>query len=115
MAPGRFIYTADPVTNAGAYDNRYIQFVTWDNAGPVAEGILTYSQSSDSTSPHFSDQTRKYTVGEWIKLPYTDKQLRPMPITANALCMNYLEVSCYLNNSCIRRLCMRQMPISSWI
>ena len=76
VAPGRFIYTADPATNAGAFGNSYIQFVTWDNAGPVAEGILTYSQSSDPTSKHFSDQTRKYAAGEWVKLPYTEKQIK---------------------------------------
>ena len=76
VAPGRFIYTADPATNAGAFGNSYIQFVTWENGGPVAEGILTYSQSSDPTSPYFSDQTRKYAAGQWVKLPYTDKQIK---------------------------------------
>jgi acyl-homoserine-lactone acylase len=76
VAPGSFIYTADPSTNAGAYGNSYIQFVTWDDAGPVAEGILTYSQSSNPASVHFSDQTRKYAAGEWIKLPYTDAQIK---------------------------------------
>ncbi|WP_367849688.1 penicillin acylase family protein [Rhodoferax sp. WC2427] len=79
VAPGQFIYTADPATNAGAFGNSYIQFVTWDSAGPVAEGILTYSQSSDPTSSHFSDQTRKYAAGEWVKLPYTDKQIKADP------------------------------------
>lgn len=76
VAPGSFIYTADPATNEGAFGNSYIQFVTWDSSGPVAEGILTYSQSSDPTSAHFSDQTRKYVAGEWVKLPYTDKQIK---------------------------------------
>jgi acyl-homoserine-lactone acylase len=76
VAPGTFIYTADPLTNAGAFGNSYIQFVTWDNKGPVAEGILTYSQSSDPTSAYYSDQTRKYAAGEWAKLPYTDAQIK---------------------------------------
>nr|WP_315225326.1 penicillin acylase family protein [uncultured Albidiferax sp.] len=79
VAPGQFIYTADPATNEGAFGNSYIQFVTWDNNGPVAEGILTYSQSSDPTSAHFSDQTRKYAAGEWVKLPYTEKQIKADP------------------------------------
>ena len=76
VAPGSFIYTADPKTNAGAYGNSYIQFVTWDNAGPVAEGILTYGQSSDPASANFSDQTRKYAAGEWVKLPFTEAQIK---------------------------------------
>lgn len=76
VAPGSFIYTGDPSTNAGAYGNSYIQFVTWDDVGPVAEGILTYSQSSNPASVHFSDQTRKYAAGEWVKLPYTEAQIK---------------------------------------
>jgi acyl-homoserine-lactone acylase len=76
VAPGSFIYTGDPLTNAGAYGNSYIQFVTWDDAGPVAEGILTYGQSSNPASPHFSDQTRKYAAREWVKLPYTESQIK---------------------------------------
>ncbi len=76
VAPGSFIYTADPKTNAGAYGNSYMQFVTWDDAGPVAEGILTYSQSSNPASANFSDQTRKYAAGEWVKLPYTEAQIK---------------------------------------
>jgi acyl-homoserine-lactone acylase len=76
VAPGSFIYTGDPKTNAGAYGNSYIQFVTWDDAGPVAEGILTYGQSSDPASVNFSDQTRKYVAGEWVKLPYTEAQIK---------------------------------------
>ncbi|MDB5895307.1 MAG: hypothetical protein JWQ88_2838, partial [Rhodoferax sp.] len=76
VAPGSFIYTADPLTQQGAAGNSYIQFVTWDNAGPVAEGLLTYGQSSNPASPHYSDQTRKYAAGEWLKLPYTDAQIK---------------------------------------
>ena len=79
VAPGSFVYTADPATNTGAYGNSYIQFVTWDDAGPVAEGILTYGQSSNPASSHFNDQTRKYAAGEWVKLPFTDAQIKADP------------------------------------
>ena len=79
VAPGSYVYTADPATNAGAYGNSYIQFVTWDDAGPVAEGILTYGQSSNPASSHFNDQTRKYAAGEWVKLPFTDAQIKADP------------------------------------
>ncbi|APW39271.1 hypothetical protein RD110_20335 [Rhodoferax koreense] len=76
VAPGNFIYTADPLTQAGAAGNSYIQFVTWDSAGPVAEGLLTYGQSSNPASPFYSDQTRKYAAGQWNKLPYTEAQIK---------------------------------------
>ena len=79
VAPGSFIYTGDPKTNAGAYGNSYMQFVTWDDTGPVAEGILTYSQSSNPAHANFSDQTRKYAAGEWVKLPYTEAQIKADP------------------------------------
>jgi acyl-homoserine-lactone acylase len=79
VAPGSFIYTGDPKTNAGAYGNSYMQFVTWDDTGPVAEGILTYSQSSNPAHVNFSDQTRKYAAGEWVKLPYTEAQIKADP------------------------------------
>lgn len=79
LYPGIVVYTADPKTNAGAYGNSYIQFVTWDDAGPVAEGVLTYSQSSDPDSPYFSDQTKLYVKGQWAKLPYTEQQITSDP------------------------------------
>jgi acyl-homoserine-lactone acylase len=79
VAPGSFVYTGDPKTNAGAYGNSYMQFVTWDDNGPVAEGILSYGQSSNPASVHFSDQTRKYAAGEWVKLPYTEAQIKADP------------------------------------
>lgn len=79
VSPGNWIYTADPKTNAGAYGNSYIQYVTWDERGPQAEGILTYSQSSNPDSPHFNDQTRLYARGQWVKLPYTEAQITADP------------------------------------
>ncbi|HOS87420.1 MAG TPA: penicillin acylase family protein [Burkholderiaceae bacterium] len=79
IAPGTYVYTGDPKTNAGAYGNSYMQFVTWDDSGPVAEGILTYSQSTNPAHANFSDQTRKYSAGEWVKLPYTDAQIKADP------------------------------------
>lgn len=79
LYPGIVVYTADSKTNAGAYGNSYIQFVTWDETGPVAEGILTYSQSSDPDSPYFNDQTKLYAKGQWAKLPYTEAQITADP------------------------------------
>lgn len=76
---GMTIYSADPATNAGAYGNSYIQFVTWDAAGPVAQGMLTYGQSAHPSSAHFNDLTRKYAAGEWITLPYTQAQITADP------------------------------------
>lgn len=84
IAPGTYVYSGDPKTNAGAYGNSYMQFVTWDDNGPVAEGILSYGQSSNPAHANFSDQTRKYSAGEWVKLPYTEAQIKADP--------NYKEI-----------------------
>ena len=61
-----------PVTHG----NSYIQVVTWDDSGaPDARAILTYSQSEEPESPHYADQTRLYSEGRWLRLPFTDAQI----------------------------------------
>jgi acyl-homoserine-lactone acylase len=51
--------------------NSYIQTVTWDDSEcPIAEGMLTHSQSTDPASPHYGDQTPLYSAKEWIPLPF---------------------------------------------
>ena len=38
------------------YGSSYMQVVTFDERGPVAQGLLTYGQSSDLASPRAYDQ-----------------------------------------------------------
>ena len=57
----------------------YIQAVTFDANGPVARGILTYSQSTDPTSPHFADQTALYATGRFAPLPFSAAQIAADP------------------------------------
>ncbi len=59
--------------------NSYLQTVTWDEEGVVAEGILSYSQSSDPDNPHFQDQTELYSQKKWVKLPFKDKDIQADP------------------------------------
>ncbi len=47
--------------------------------GPNAEGILTYSQASDPTSPYFANMTKLFSKKKWVDLPYTKKQRRHAP------------------------------------
>lgn len=63
------------------FGNSYIQTVTWDDDGPIAEGFLTYSQSLDPTSPHFSDMTKRYSDKNWIRWPYTESQVEAEKIS----------------------------------
>ena len=53
----------------------YIQIVGFDARGPVADAILSYSQSTDPASPHFVDQTRAYSAKRWHRLPFTRREI----------------------------------------
>jgi len=56
--------------------NSYIQVVGWNADGTVdPRGILTYSQSEDPASPHFADLTKLYSVGQWLRLPFYEKDI----------------------------------------
>ncbi|MBJ6138845.1 penicillin acylase family protein [Marinobacter litoralis] len=65
-----------PVT----YGNSYIQTVTWREDGtPLAEGFVTYSQSTDPASPYYRDMTESYAEKNWIRFPYTDADISADP------------------------------------
>jgi len=57
----------------------YLQTVTFDAQGPVAQGLLTYGQSVDPTSPWYADQTMAYSRKEWPTLPFTQEAIRADP------------------------------------
>ena len=61
------------------FGNSYIQAVTWDNDGVLAEALLSYSQSSDPASPHYADQTALYSNKQWVSLPFTDAEIQADP------------------------------------
>ncbi len=51
--------------------NSYIQTVTWDESEcPVAFAVLTYSQSTNPESPHYSDWTELVSGKGWNDMPY---------------------------------------------
>lgn len=49
------------------------------NKGPNAEGILTYSQATDPTSPYFANMTKMFSKKKWASLAYTDEQIAEAP------------------------------------
>lgn len=58
----------------------YIQMVTWDANGPVADGMLAYSQSTDPANQYFADQTKNlYSNKKFAKQPFTDVQIKEDP------------------------------------
>ncbi|MFT6712061.1 MAG: acyl-homoserine-lactone acylase, partial [Arenicella sp.] len=62
------------------HGNSIIQFISWDDAGKVVpRGILTYSQSQEPDSPHYSDLTELYSRGEWIDFPFHEADIANDP------------------------------------
>ncbi|MFC8431113.1 penicillin acylase family protein [Streptomyces sp. NPDC057253] len=58
----------------------YIQAVGWDGGRcPVARTLLTYSQSSNPDSPHFSDQTRLFSAERWVTSRFCEKDILSSP------------------------------------
>lgn len=52
------------------YGSSYVQSVTFDARGPLANAVLTYGQSTNPASPHANDQMRLYSHKKWPTLPF---------------------------------------------
>ncbi|CAM5282925.1 penicillin amidase [Streptomyces narbonensis] len=77
----------EPVWNAAgggyvevAHGTSHVQAVGWDGRRcPVARTLLTYSQSSNPASPHYSDQTRLYAGERWVTSRFCEKDILRSP------------------------------------
>ncbi|RZL43777.1 MAG: acylase [Variovorax sp.] len=58
------------------YGTSYLQVVTFDGRGPVAQGLLTYGQSSDPASPRAYDQLPLFAARRWVTLPFHPEDVR---------------------------------------
>ncbi len=81
---GIFNRMTPPGLTAGGYTSlvsgsSYIQIVSFEPNGANARGILTYSQSTNSASPYFADQTQQLSTGKFVKLPYSDAEIAADP------------------------------------
>ncbi len=61
------------------FGTSYIQTVTFDNQGPVADALLTYGESSDPASPHAFDQMREFSAKRWNRLPFSEASIAADP------------------------------------
>ena len=52
------------------FGSSYLQSVSFDARGPLAQAILSYGQSTNPASPHASDQLRVFSRKEWPALPF---------------------------------------------
>ena len=62
------------------HGNSFVQVVSWNEEGDILpEAILTYSQSPEPDSKHYSDLTELYSNEQWIRLPFTDEEINADP------------------------------------
>ncbi|WP_251971779.1 penicillin acylase family protein [Sphaerotilus microaerophilus] len=52
------------------YGSSYLQTVTFDARGPVAQAILAYGQASQPDSPFAFDQLKTFAAKQWPTLPF---------------------------------------------
>ncbi|HKY91559.1 MAG TPA: penicillin acylase family protein [Nevskiaceae bacterium] len=76
---GGVLNYAKTMPSSGGYTvihgTSYFQSVTFDDQGPVAKAILTYSQSTDPASPHYADQTREFSNKRVHRFPFSDAEI----------------------------------------
>ena len=63
----------------------YIQAVRWQQGWPIAQAIVTYSQSTDPDSPHFSDMTQVFSDQGWVTFPYQMRDIKKEEIGSISL------------------------------
>jgi acyl-homoserine-lactone acylase len=72
-----------PLTSKGYTDvphgSSFVMVTHFTNGCPENRAILTYSQSTDPTSPYFSDQTRMFSGKEWVDPPFCEGDIRKDP------------------------------------
>ncbi|WP_459205741.1 bifunctional acylase PvdQ [Pseudomonas sp. MLB6B] len=57
----------------------YLQVVSFTAQGPQAQGLLAFSLSSESASPHYDDQTRAFAARQLAPLPFSQAQIEADP------------------------------------
>lgn len=58
----------------------WIQLTELLPEGPRVAAMLTYSQSTNPDSPHFSDLTEKFSRKQWTEIPFEAKRIRAAAI-----------------------------------
>jgi acyl-homoserine-lactone acylase len=53
--------------------------------GPISQGVLSYSQSTNPTSPNAADQTRLYSQKGWDDLNFTPAAIRKAAVSTMVL------------------------------
>ncbi|MFG3280531.1 penicillin acylase family protein [Streptomyces sp. NPDC048111] len=62
------------------FGSSFIQQVAFTADGPPqASSVLTYSQSANPNSPHYLDQTKLFSAGQWVTDRFTEADIAASP------------------------------------
>ncbi|MGZ5202616.1 MAG: penicillin acylase family protein [Telluria sp.] len=59
-----------------AWGTSYVQAVTFDESGPVAQAMLVYGQSTDPKSPWYADQVPLFSRKQWPAMPFSQAAIK---------------------------------------
>ncbi|MFI9787129.1 penicillin acylase family protein [Kitasatospora sp. NPDC051984] len=69
-----------PAAGAGVpHGSSFLMATELTQQGPRTRTLLAYGQSADPTSPHFTDQTRRYAAKQWVTERFTEAEIRSAP------------------------------------
>jgi acyl-homoserine-lactone acylase len=78
-SPGSGHNAIDRSPDNAAQGSSFIMAVELTPRGPVARTILTYSESANPASPHYSDQTALFSRSQWVTERFTEAQINADP------------------------------------
>jgi len=61
------------------YGTSFIMTMEFTEEGPRAQAFLTYSQSGETNSEHYTDQTRRFSEKQWRDCLFTDEAIEADP------------------------------------
>ncbi|EKX62829.1 penicillin amidase [Streptomyces ipomoeae 91-03] len=64
---------------AGAFGTSFLMAVELTPDGPRTHTLLTYGQSANPASPHYTDQTRLYSRKQWVPERFTQAEIANDP------------------------------------
>ncbi|MFI5801719.1 penicillin acylase family protein [Streptomyces sp. NPDC051561] len=63
----------------GAFGSSFLMATELTPTGPRTQTLLTYGQSSNPTSPHYTDQTRLFSRRQWVTERFTPAEIAADP------------------------------------
>ncbi len=79
---GAELYEPTSLTDEGYmlnYGSSFMMLVQYTDAGPSAKAILTYGESAEPDSPHFTDQTELFSARQWRPILWEEADILADP------------------------------------